>query len=332
MPLHSGVPHRAVSALREPWEEDLFSNLLRSIRVRHSVYFRPTFAAPWGIRFEGTVIHFHWVVNGSCWLSVRGMPEAVRLTAGDLVIVPRGKPHVMCDPPGTPPADFFELTRAHKLDEAGRFSAGGIGSRTRFLCGGLELENGATHMLLAVISPLIHIKGHAGGAPRWLEATSNYLLEELEHARPFRDTVVTRFADILVVQAVRAYLNEQANQVQSGWLAALRDRRVGQALALMHSQPDERWTVAALATRLAISRSAFAEKFTRLLGESPHRYLARLRLNIASQRLRTTDDKISVIAACAGYKSLPAFSKAFKQEVGVSPVEYRRTGDGLQHD
>jgi AraC-like DNA-binding protein len=238
----------------------------------------------------------------------------------------------MCDPPGTPLADFFKLIRAHELDEAGRFSTGGIGSRTRFLCGGLELENGATHMLLAVISPLIHIRGHAGGAPRWLEATSSYLLEELEHARPFRDAVVTRFADILVVEAVRAYLNEQANQVQSGWLAALRDLRVGQALALMHSQPDERWTVAALATRLAISRSAFAEKFSRLLGESPHRYLARLRLNIASQRLRTTDDKISVIAASAGYKSLPAFSKAFKQELGVSPAEYRRKGHGLHQN
>jgi AraC-like DNA-binding protein len=260
---------------------------------------------------------------------VRGTPEATRLTAGDLVIVPRGKPHVMCDPPGTPPADFFELVRSHDLDAAGGFTAEGIGAATHFLCGGLELENGATHMLLALLSPLIHIKGQEGGAPRWLEATSNYLQEELEHERPFRDTVVTRFADILVVQAIRAYLSEQANQVQSGWLAPLRDRRVGQALALMHSQPDERWTVAALATRLAISRSAFAEKFSRLLGESPHRYLARLRLNIASQRLRTTDDKISVIAASAGYKSLPAFSKAFKQELGVSPVEYRRKGDGL---
>jgi AraC-like DNA-binding protein len=330
MPLRSGPAHRAERVFREPWEEALFSDLLRSIRVRHSAYFRPTFAAPWGVRFEGAVTHFHFVVSGACWLSVRGLPEATRLTAGDFVIVPRGKPHAMCDPPGTPSADFFELARTHNVDQSGAFSAGGIGSATRFLCGGMELENGATHMLLAVLSPLIHLKGQAGGAPRWLAATFSHLLEELEHARPFRDTVMTRFADILVIHALRAYLDEQANQVQSGWLAALRDRRVGQALALMHSQPDERWTVGALAARLAISRSAFAEKFSRLLGESPHRYLARLRLNIASQRLRATDDKISVIAASAGYKSLPAFSKAFKQELGVSPVEYRRNGDGLQ--
>jgi AraC-like DNA-binding protein len=330
MPLGSGPAHRAERVIREPWEEALFSDLFRSIRVRHSAYFRPTFAAPWGVRFEGTVTHFHFVLSGACWLSVRGLPEATRLTAGDFVIVPRGKPHALCEPLGTPSADFFELARAHNVDDSGAFSAGGTGSATRFLCGGIELENGATHMLLSVLSPLIHLEGQAGGAPRWLEATFSHLMEELERARPFRDTVVTRFAEILVIQAVRAYLDEQANQVQSGWLAALRDRRVGQALALMHSQPDERWTVGALAARLAISRSAFAEKFSRLLGESPHRYLARLRLNIASQRLRTTDDKISVIAASAGYKSLPAFSKAFKQELGVSPVEYRRNGDGLR--
>jgi len=325
MLLRSGVRRNGVSVLNEPWDQALFSDLLRSIRVRRSLYFRPTFAAPWGVRFEGIVTHFHFVASGTCWLRVHRMPVAIRLTAGDFVLVPRGKPHVLCDSPGTPALDFFEVVRAHDLDETGGFSTAGVGPATRFLCGGMELENGATHMLL----PLIHIRGQTGGATRWMEGTFGYLLEELEHARPFRDIVVTRLADMLVLQAVRAYLCEQASQVQSGWLAALRDRRVGQALALMHSQPDERWTVGALAARLAISRSAFAEKFSRLLGESPHRYLARLRLNIASQRLRTTDDKISVIAASAGYKSLPAFSKAFKQELGVSPVEYRRNGHGL---
>ena len=324
IPLRSGDTRSAVSVPDQPWQQVLFSDLLRSIRVHRSAYFRPTFAAPWGTRLGGTVTHFHILVSGACSLGVRGMPEATRLTAGDLVIVPRGKQHVLCDPPGTPPVDFFELARAHSMGQSGDFSAGGTGATSRFLCGGLVLEDGAANMLLAVLPPLIHIRGHAGSAPRWLEATYGQLQEELAHARPFQDTVATRLVDVLVIQAVRAYLNEQANQVQSGWLAALRDRRVGQALALMHSQPDERWTVGALAARLAISRSAFAEKFSRLLGQSPHRYLARLRLNIASQRLRTTEEKISVIAASAGYKSLPAFSKAFKQELGVSPVEYRR--------
>jgi len=312
-----------VSAFSEPWQQALFSELLQAIRVRRSLYFRPTFGAPWSSRLEGVVTHFHFVVSGTCWLQVRGMSEATRVTTGDLVLVPRGRPHLMCDPLGARPMDFFELVNTHGTDKSGALRAGGAGPVTSFLCGGLQLESGAANILLAVLPPLIHVKGQAGSAPCWLQATATHLLEELQSARAYHESVVTRLADILFIQAVRAYLDEDADHVQTGWLAALRDKRVGQALALMHSQPEERWTVAALAARLAISRSAFAERFSRLLGESPHRYLARLRLNIASERLRTTDDKISMIAVSAGYKSLPAFSKAFKQELGISPVEYR---------
>ena len=313
-----------VNILSEPWQEALFSNLLQAVRVRSSLYFRPTFGAPWSARLEGAVTHFHYVTSGVCWLQVHGIPDATRLSTGDLVFVPRGRQHVMCDSLGTPPVDYFELVNAHRADGSGAFRAGGGGAVTSFLCGGLQLESGAANMLLAVLPPLIHVRGDAGSASRWLEATTAHLLEELQNGAAYREPVVTRLADILFIQAVRVYLGENADRVPTGWLAALRDRRVGQALALMHSQPGERWTVGALASRLAVSRSAFAERFSQRLGESPHRYLARLRLNIASERLRTTDDKIASIAASAGYRSLAAFSKAFKQELGASPVEYRR--------
>ena len=308
----------------EPWQETLFSDLLRATRARSSTYFRSTFGAPWSARLEGVVTHFHYVTSGTCWLEVRGMPEATRLSKGDLVVVPRGGQHVMCDSLATPPVDYFELINAHGADRSGMFHAGGDGAVTSLLSCGFQIESEQANMLLSVLPPIIHVRGHAAGAPLWLEATVAHLLEELQHGRAYRDPIVTRLADVLFIQAVRAYLNESTHQVQTGWLAALRDRRVGQALALMHSQPEERWTVAALASRLALSRSAFAEKFSQVLRESPHRYLARLRLNIASERLRTTDDKIASIAASAGYKSLSAFSKAFKQELGASPVDYRR--------
>ena len=318
------LSHAGGSVPSEPWQEALFSDLLRAIRARTSVYFRPTFGAPWSARLEGVVTHFHYVTGGTCWLQVRGMPEATRLSKGDFVLVPRGRQHVMCDSLATPPVDYFELVNAHCADRSGVFRAGGGGAVASFLCCGCQIETGPGNLLLSVLPPLIHIRGNDGGAPLWLEATVAHLLEELQNAGVYRDPIVTRLADVLFIQAVRAYLNESTHHVQTGWLAALRDRRVGQALALMHSQPQERWTVTALANRLALSRSAFAEKFSQVLGESPHRYLARLRLNIASERLRTTDDKIASIAASAGYKSLPAFSKAFKQELGASPIEYRR--------
>ena len=312
------------NVLSEARQEALFSDLLGAIRACSIMYSRPTFGAPWSARLEGAATHFHYVTSGACWLQVRGMPEATRVNQGDFVVIPRGRQHVICDSLGSPPVDYFELLNAHGADASGAFRAGGGGAVTGFLCGALQLESGPGNMLLSVLPLLIHVRGQAGGGPLWLEATVAHLLEELQNRRAYRGPVVRRLAELLLIQAVRAYLNESAHQVQTGWLAALRDRRVGQGLALMHSQPEEPWTVASLASRLSVSRSAFAERFSQLLGESPHRYLARLRLNLASERLRMTDDKIASIAASAGYKSLSAFSKAFKQELGASPVEYRR--------
>src|SRR5262249_46249842 len=137
--------------------------------------------------------------------------------------------------------------------------------------------------------------------------------------------VVTRLADILFMQAVRAYLDENIHTAQSGWLAALRDQQIGRALALLHDQPHNTWTVATLADRVALSRSAFADKFTLVVGEPLLRYLTRLRLNAATTRMQWSNDKLSVIAAAAGYGSVAAFTKAFKRYLGITPGEYRRS-------
>jgi AraC-like DNA-binding protein len=160
---------------------------------------------------------------------------------------------------------------------------------TGLVCGGLRFENGAADALLAALLAVIHVQPRAGNVSCCLQSTVSQLLEELDAQRACREPVITR---------------------------------VGQALALLYSHPCERWTVRELAGCMALSRSAFASRFSHLLGESPHRYLARLRLNVAREHLRHTDDKI---AASAGYSSLAAFSRAFKHKVGVSPVEYRRS-------
>ena len=305
-------------------EESLFSDLLNAIHVRRCVCFRPTFAAPWAVRFKGIVTHFHFVGSGTCWLEVRGAGGAMQLDADDFVIVPRGRQHLMSDPHGARPTDFFELARLHVIDPSGAFRAGGTGSSTGLVCGGMQFADGVADALLEALPPVIHVKRQVGTAPRWLQEAVSLLLEELKAQRACREPVITRLGEILFIQAVRDYLSEAEGRAPSGWLSALQDRQVGHALALLHSQPGERWTVGELARRLALSRSAFAARFSHLLGESPHRYLARLRLNVARERLRDTEDKIAVIAASAGYRSLAAFSRAFKHEVGMSPAEYRR--------
>jgi AraC-like DNA-binding protein len=138
------------------------------------------------------------------------------------------------------------------------------------------------------------------------------------------EALVTRLGEFLFMQAVRARVCEDSDLGESGWLAALRDKQMGQVLAMLHAKPEEQWTVGRLARRAALSESAFAARFTELVGEPPLRYLTRLRLHAGSVRLRSSDAQISVIAAAAGYKSVAAFTKAFKRELGVTPGEWRR--------
>ena len=288
------------------------------------MYYRPELHAPWGFSIAEACPVFHVVARGHCRLEVKGLPRPVLLSAGDFVVLPRGEAHVMRDAPSTRAVNFFDLVKRHGPGKKGAFRTGGQGAATRLLCGGMQLENGATDPLLAMLPPLIHVKQLRGRAAPWLQATVTYIVGELDSDRVGSEAVVTRLADILFIQAVRAYLDENLGTAESGWLAALRDKQIGQALALLHAQPNQPWTVLALADRLALSRSAFAAKFSRLVGEPPLHHLTRLRLSAAGERLRSSEDKLSAIAAAAGYTSVAAFSKAFKRHAHVAPGEYRR--------
>ena len=187
----------------------------------------------------------------------------------------------------------------------------------------MQFENAATEPLLALLPPLIHVKGTNGWGAACVRATIAQVLQELNSYRAGTQAVVTCLADILFIQAVRTCFDEDLDTTEYGWLAATRDPQVGRALALLHAHPLEPWTVASLARRVAAPRSLFAERFTQLVGEPPLHYLKRVRLNAAAIRLRSTDDKLGAIAAVAGYESAAAFTKAFKRRVGKTPGEYR---------
>jgi AraC-like DNA-binding protein len=307
------------------WRETLIDNLLHSIRFRSSAYYRPELRAPWGFSIDVRGPTFHIVSHGECWIEVNGVAKPVQLSAGDFVVLPRSDSHIVRDFPTTPVVDYFDFLKGRATDRQGAFSAGGEGSVTRLVCGGMQSENGAANPLLAVLPPLIHFKKGGEDGATGLRVTVSHVFEELGSGRSGSAAVVTRLSDILFMQAVRAYLDENIDTAESGWLAALRDQQIGRALVLLHDKPHLPWTVAELADRVALSRSAFADKFTKLVGETPLRYLTRLRLNVATVRLRSSNDKLSVIAAAAGYDSVPAFAKAFKRHLGVTPGEYRRS-------
>jgi AraC-like DNA-binding protein len=288
------------------------------------LYFRPQFRAPWGIRVARNCVVFHIVDHGDCWLEVNGVAEPIWLSEGDFVVVPRGDAHIMRDRPSTTAEDFFDLVKTHRFAENPTFRAGGKGSMTTLVCGGVHLETGANNSLIGMLPPVLHLKRTEEGDQHWLGLTTEQILGELDSGGPGAKEIITRLADTLFIRAVREYFDQNIEAAESGRLLAVRDQQIGRALAMIHRHPQQVWTVDSLARHVALSRSAFAARFTELVGEPPLHYLTRLRIDLAAARLRSSDDKLRAIAAASGYESVAAFAKSFKRLIGMTPGEYRR--------
>jgi transcriptional regulator GlxA family with amidase domain len=134
--------------------------------------------------------------------------------------------------------------------------------------------------------------------------------------------VVSRLVDVLFVQALRTFI--MSGSCKQGGLRALADAQIGKSLQLVHEKPAEPWTVDGLARAVGLSRSAFAARFTDLVGEPPLEYVSRWRMTKAAELLRESDLSVLDVAERSGYSSEAAFNRAFKRHGGTAPARYRR--------
>lgn len=148
----------------------------------------------------------------------------------------------------------------------------------------------------------------------------------MEDLRPGGEAVITRLADVLVIQALRQWLAHDP-AARTGWLGALADDRIGRVLAQVHRDPSRDWTVTSLAAAASMSRSAFAARFTDLVGETAMAYVTRWRMHVAADALTSGDATVAELAGRLGYRSEAAFSRAFSRTVGESPGALRRRSD-----
>jgi AraC-like DNA-binding protein len=305
----------------ESWRKPLLDDFLRGIRFQKGQYFRPKFQAPWGIYIEKNCAVFHIVIHGTCWIEINGVTEPMKLSEGDLAVVTRGDAHMIRNPLSTPALNFFGLLKTYKSGPNQALRVGGKGALTSFVCGGAAFETGASNPLIPILPPVLHLKRTEES---WLGLMTEQILGELEAGCPEGTEVITRLTEILFIRAVRAYFSQKMETVESGWLAAVRDEQIGRALAMLHGDLQQAWTVDSLARSVALSRSGLAARFKELLGEPPLHYLTRLRINAAAIRLRSRNDKLRAVAAAVGYESVAAFAKAFRRVMGITPGDYRQ--------
>jgi AraC-like DNA-binding protein len=305
---------------------DALSEVLQAVRLTSSLFCRSEAAAPWGVRLdaEADAARFHYVVRGSCWLAVEGRPcPAVALSGGDLVLLPTGDAHTLCDQPHRTVHRFEEaLAATEQTTSTGRLRFGGAGASTTLISGCFHIENRATLPLLRTLPPIVRITPDEGRVVPWLEQNLQFIAAEAASDRPGAQLVLTRVADVIFVQALRAYMEGLPDEAE-GFLRALRDAHIGAALGFVHRDPGADWTVASLAARVGLSRSVFAERFALLVGEPPLGYLTRLRMEKAAALLRD-GGTLAEVAQRTGYGSEASFSRAFRQWAGVPPGAFRR--------
>jgi AraC-like DNA-binding protein len=312
---------------------DPLSDVLRAVRLDGAFFYAVEASEPWSVEAVAAkdltprvlpgaehLISYHILTAGRCWGGLIGEPP-VALEPGDVIVFPHGDAHVMSSDP--------KLRTESAPATPGRYPETvtlGAGERVTatFVCGFLGCDWRPFNPLLSTLPRRLHLPGLSSG---WRQSFARQVVEESRTRRVGADSVLTRLAELMFVEVLRHYI-ETLPPGQRGWLAGLRDDVVGRGLGLLHGAPAHPWTLDELAGGVAMSRSAFADRFTAVVGQPPMQYLAQWRMQLAAGRLATGNAKVAAIAEEVGYDSEPAFSRAFKRLMGVSPAAWRRAREG----
>ena len=313
---------------------DALSDLLRVVKLSGGVFLDAEFTAPWCVaaRAEpeeyrhimadpGRVISFHYVVEGRLLLQVAAEPP-VELRSGAIVLLPRNESHTLASARGLKPVSGELLGQEQTEGGPIRIRHGGGGEKTHIVCGMLGTD-ARHHPLLDTLPSTLVLDLNGNPACEWIATSFRYAAGELTAVRAGSAIALAKLSELLFVEAVRRYL-ETLPEDRRGWLAGLRDPVVGRALALLHSQLARAWTAEALAREVGVSRSAFADRFTGIMGVPPMKYLTGWRMQVATERLRESRQSVAQIAMEVGYESEIAFARAFRREFSATPAAWRR--------
>ncbi len=305
---------------------DLLTEVLGLMHLRGEFFCRSTFTAPWGLAFPARgQAYFRFVEEGECWVVLEDGSEPVHLKRGDLLLLPHGHAHVLCDQPGSHVASLESFNHGRSSNLCARRPWGGGGQASRTLCGVFHLERPEGHPLFRCMPAFIHLRADQARMHPGLEAMLALMVEEAQAALPGVQGVITRLLETIFIQALRVWTSSPCGCGKE-WLVALNDPHISSALDLIHRTPEQPWTVASLSEKVGLSRSPFAARFNAKVGMPPLAYLTQWRMRLAARLLREQNLSLTQISGRVGYASDAAFSRVFKQQFGVAPGSYRRSG------
>ena len=312
---------------------DPLSEVLRSVRLTGGIFLDAQFTAPWCVHTNilaedcgaflvkpPLLIAYHFVIAGRFLLSIEGEPT-VEVRAGEIVLLPRNDVHTLASASGIAPTSARHLIQPSADGGLAQISHGGGGEIAHLVCGFLGSEE-SYNPLIATLPRVLKLDVREGVSRDWVEASVRYAASELTAGRFASSSLMSRLSELLFVEAMRQYSVTFTDQ-DAGWLKGVADPQIGRALAAIHHNISSPWSADSLAREVSMSRSAFVDRFTTLIGMPPIRYLTIWRLQTAKLSLRETRKTIAQLAQEMGYGSGEAFSRAFKRKFGLSPARWR---------
>jgi AraC family transcriptional regulator, alkane utilization regulator len=247
----------------------------------------------------------------------------VWLAEGDAVVLPYGDSHGLYGRESAAAVEVGRLLPPPPWADILVVEHGGAGAKTSIICGFLQCDELLFHPLLRHLPRLLHVSPGEDADDRWLSYTIRHTAAEASRPIPGSRSMLPRLTELMFVEIMRKHMRDLSAE-DAGWFAALKDPVAGAALKWLHAEPMKDWSVEELAHRVGASRSVLTERFRRYLDQPPIHYLAKWRLQLAAQQMKTGQLPMKAIADQYGYESEAAFSRAFKRRFGLPPGDWRK--------
>jgi len=294
---------------------DTLGETLHYLKLSGVFYCKSELRGTWGVSLPGmpNTSMFHIITAGSCL--IEHGDQKIELKAGDFVFIPKGHGHVFRSDSDAEVEDLFTLPRNQISQNYETMNLGDEGEKTMMLCGVVQLEHPSAELIINSMPDMIYLESSKSSFTSWINHTVRLISVEAEQTQIGGETVLTRLADVLVIQALRDWISNEDHGKQ-GWLCALKDERIGKSLSLIHTNPGRQWTLASLGREIGMSRTPFASRFKELVGEPMLQYLTKWRMNLAAMRLKDGERVTPELIEQLGYKSESAFRRTFKKVLG----------------
>ena len=293
---------------------DILSDYLKTFRLSAHVFLHSNFCGTWAVDTSGEdKATFHMIARGAAWLHLPEGSAPIALRSGDVVVFPHDAIHTISNNDTPPPPEQPRNQPSEATDE---------GPNTTLICGYFEFERHSWNPLLNALPDVMVIKSEDTANTALMDDIIRNIIYETETEGAGSDVVIDKLSEVLFIHVVRTHMQQQ--KTSTGFIAALADKQISKAMSLFHAKPGDSWSVESLATNAGMSRSAFADKFHKLVNMTPIQYVTCWRMQLAHERLTTTKESVTQVAEQSGYQSEAAFAKAFKKHFRFGPGAVRK--------